>query len=104
GDRRRFCPGKPREHNDQNLQAESYRTSIPVFRRGVLSGHVERRDRPRLLQAGLPPCNRTRAEAGGVVAGDAYAPPALLGPGPRLALRSLLNSDVFIATAARMSA
>jgi hypothetical protein len=62
-DRRFFCP-KPRTRNAQVFQPKHHRTPVLIFRRGVPPGHVDRRDRCRLLQAGVPTGNRAQAAAG----------------------------------------
>src|SRR5262249_57835838 len=84
GDRRFYRP-KQRKPDGHVFQPNDHRTPVRLFRRGVLPGHVERRDRRRLLQAGVPPRNRARgAEAGGVGGGapETPRPGASLTPNP----------------------
>src|SRR5262245_14175537 len=76
GDRRFFRP-KSRRPNGHVFQPQVHRTPVLVFRRGVLPGHVERRDRRRLRQAGLPTRNRARgpeADVAGAVTPEARRP------------------------------
>jgi hypothetical protein len=54
---------------DETVTFFNQRITAPpvlVFRRGVLPGHVERRDRRRLPQAGVPTRDRARGAQAGV--------------------------------------